>query len=396
MDKNPIKNISAQLKDIAKDLSFLSRPVYEKSKLINLFPQHLDFIQELQDSEHPLIIQSEDKINQIHQVRNEISQSNLDLGLKGIFEKRLEDYESMIMMMIHYQRPEFYNQCLRLYGSSHEFIKDQNFLNFLNDIDSLCKNENKNINIIGKDSVNYLQQKINEDFPNAQIEVRPSHSLLSDSSAGRKVLKINIHKNYTQDQLNIFLAHEGWAHLGTSLNGAFQEMHPWLGTWAPSTTRLQEGLAIITELVSGYMTKERWQKIQLRHLATAMAEKGSSITEIYEFICDHQIAPLDAFKLSLRIFRGVPIQGGMAFTKELLYLHGLIDLLKTISIHELTLKSFWVGKMSFNEHLYLSKNCELNKDILLTYFPAQLETQEASERLGHLVQIAKRNFKFDD
>jgi hypothetical protein len=62
----------------------------------------------------------------------------------------------------------------------------------------------------------------------------------------------------------------------------------------------------------------------------------------------------------------------------------------------LTLKSFWVGKMSFNEHLYLSKNCELNKDILLTYFPAKLETQDAIERLGHLVQIAKKNFNFGD
>ena len=375
MDKNHIKNISTQLKDIAKDLSFLSRPIYEKSKLITLFPQHLEFIQELQDSDNPLVINSEDKINKIDQVRRLIIKCDLDQSLKGIFEKRLEDYESMIVMMNNYQGHEFYNQCLKLYGSSHEFIKDKNFLNFINEIDSLCKYENKDIQIIGKDCVDYLQKKINTDFPDAQIEVRPSHSLLSDSSAGRKVLKINIHKNYTEDQLNIFLAHEGWAHLGTSLNGAFQEMHPWLGTWAPSTTRLQEGLAIITEIISGFMTKERWQKIQLRH---------------------HQIAPLDAFKLSLRIFRGVPIQGGMAFTKELLYLHGLIDLLKTISIHELTLKSFWVGKMSFSEHLYLSKNCELNKDILLTYFPAQLETQEASLRLGHLIQIAKKNFNFGD
>ena len=49
MNKGPIPELSSRLKDIAKDLSFLGHTRYPLKKLIQLFPQHQEFIGELED-----------------------------------------------------------------------------------------------------------------------------------------------------------------------------------------------------------------------------------------------------------------------------------------------------------------------------------------------------------
>ena len=226
-----------------------------------------------------------------------------------------------------------------------------------------------------------------ETFEEKDFEIKPSSSLLSDSSAGRKTLKLNPHKFYTTGQLDIFLVHEGWVHLGTSVNGAYQADNLWLSTWSPRTTFLQEGLAIIVELITGCMTLERWNKVVLRHLAVSMAERGSSITDVYAYLRHHDMEDLDAFKLSLRVFRGVPLYGGMAFTKELLYLHGMVELLYHLHFFKTELKSLWVGKISFEEHIMLLDHWAF-MDPKLKYFPKSLEQPVVLERLQKLKELS--------
>jgi uncharacterized protein (TIGR02421 family) len=226
-----------------------------------------------------------------------------------------------------------------------------------------------------------------ETFHESDFEVKPSTSLLSDSSAGRRTLKLNPYKTYTTGHLDIFLVHEGWVHLGTAINGAQQEENPWLSTWAPRTTFLQEGLAIIVELITANMTLERWNKVVLRHLATSMAERGSSISDVYAYLRHHEMEDLDAFKLALRVFRGVPLEGGMAFTKELLYLHGMIELLYHLHFFKTDLKSLWVGKISFEEHIMLMDHWDTLAP-RVKYFPKELESPEVLERLQKLKELS--------
>jgi hypothetical protein len=150
---------------------------------------------------------------------------------------------------------------------------------------------------------------------------------------------------------------------------------------------MQEGLAVLTELITGTMTTERWNKIVLRHLATSMAEKGSSIKDVYAYLRHHDMEDLDAFKLALRVFRGVPLEGGMAFTKELLYLHGMIELLYHLHFFKADLKSVWLGKLSFEEHVILLDNWEkLNPTI--KYFPKGLEHPIVQARLQKLKELS--------
>ncbi|MGE3608242.1 MAG: tyrosine/phenylalanine carboxypeptidase domain-containing protein [Bacteriovoracaceae bacterium] len=384
MPNQEIIEFSAKLKDIAKDLSFLGHPRYPLKTLIKLFPEHHTFIAELEDEAIPFQINIADKKRKMDDFLKQLSHSGLSPEIKAVFTKRIEDYHLLTSMMENFGKDQFYENCKSLYGSSLTHSQNDAFFYFLEKMTDYCRPDINTEKLHGKDALKYLKDKMLETFPENEFEVKASTSLLSDSSAGRKTLKLNPHKSYTQGQLNIFLVHEGWVHLGTSLNGAIQTEHPWLGTWAPRTTFLQEGLAILTELVTGHMTLERWNKILLRHIATTMAEKGSPITDIYSYLRHHQLEELDAFKLSLRVFRGVPLSGGAAFTKELLYLHGLIELLSHLNQHQNNLQGLWSGKMSFEEHAIIVNDPK----ICLKYFPKALEEQDCQNRLSRLKQLS--------
>lgn len=387
MDTQLIKDYSSRLKTIAKDLSFLGHPRFPIQDLLKLFPQHHIFIQELEDVSVPFPVQALAKKKEMDDFLEDLEKCELSPPMKMIFQGRISDYQRLLSMMENFNTPFFYDHAVKLYGTSHKLIQNNSFLYFLEQIPKFCVEDTETETLQGEEALSYLRTNLAETFEPTSFEVKPSTSLLSDSSAGRKTLKLNPYKAYTKKSLDVFLVHEGWVHLGTSLNGASQNTHLWLGSWAPRTTFLQEGLAVLTELITGCMTLERWNRVMLRHLATSMAERGSSITDVYSFLLHHEIAPLDAFKLSLRVFRGVPLEGGMAFTKELLYLHGMIELLYHLHFHKKNLKSLWLGKMSFEEHLMiLDPKNKLNPT--LNFFPLGLETSDVQARLHKLKELS--------
>lgn len=392
MDSKELRDYSLRLKDIAKDLSFLGHPRFPLKTLHQLFPQHHSFINQLEDVSVPFPVDVEVKKRAINQFLEDLSRSDLSHVIKRIFTQRIEDYQTLLAMMENFDTVFFYESSVKLYGSSHKMRKNNAFLYFLEQMPSFTVPDMGVKGFEASAGMDFLKGKLSEVFDPGDFEVKPSTSLLSDSSSGRRTLKLNPIKNYSQKQLEVFLVHEGWVHLGTSLNGAAQTDHLWLGTWAPRTTFLQEGLALLTEIITGCLTPERWNKVVLRHLATTMAEKGSPITDVYAYLRHHEIEELDAFKLALRVFRGVPLEGGMAFTKELLYLHGMIELLYHLHFFKADLKSLWAGKMSFEEHLLVLDN-KLELKPRIKYFPKGLETQEVDERLKKLKELSFSLFR---
>lgn len=384
---NELRNYSLRLKDIAKDLSFLGHPRFPVKTLHHLFPQHQSFISELEDVSVPFPVDVYKKRKSMDTFMEDLSRSDLSHLIKRIFTQRIQDYHTLLTMMENFDTVFFYENSVKLYGSSHKMAKNNAFLYFLEQMPSFTQPDLGVKGFTASAGMDFLRGKLCDVFHPDDFEVKASSSLLSDSSSGRRSIKLNPHKHYSHKQLEVFLVHEGWVHLGTSLNGSAQPDHLWLGTWAPRTTFLQEGLALLTEIITGCLTPERWNRVVLRHLATSMAEKGSPIKDVYEYLRHHEMEDIDAFKLALRVFRGCPLEGGCAFTKELLYLHGMIELLYHLHFFKADLRSLWAGKMSFEEHLILLESkLELKPEI--KYFPQGLETSEASERLKKLKELS--------
>ena len=56
-----------------------------------------------------------------------------------------------------------------------------------------------------------------------------------------------------------------------------------------------------------------------------MAINGADFVQVFRFFIDAGQSPEDSFASSQRVFRGAPMGGGAAFTKDTVYLHGLLS-----------------------------------------------------------------------
>ena len=120
------------------------------------------------------------------------------------------------------------------------------------------------------------------------------------------------------------LQHEALIHVATSLNGRTQKMFPLLGRPHAGTTETQEGLAVFAEMISGAMDPHRFRRLADRVIAIERTINGADFKDIYAFYLERTDDPEQSFENARRIFRGGVMTGGAPFTKDMVYLNGLL------------------------------------------------------------------------
>jgi uncharacterized protein (TIGR02421 family) len=113
-------------------------------------------------------------------------------------------------------------------------------------------------------------------------------------------------------------------HVGTSLNGLLQEELPILAAGHAGTTRTQEGLAVFAEFISGSIDLDRLRRLSDRVIAIQMAIEGADFLDVYRFFLQRAGGESQSFENARRIFRGGVLEGGAPFTKDCVYLDGLL------------------------------------------------------------------------
>ncbi|MFN9114656.1 MAG: tyrosine/phenylalanine carboxypeptidase domain-containing protein, partial [Bacteroidota bacterium] len=96
--------------------------------------------------------------------------------------------------------------------------------------------------------------------------------------------------------------------------------------------------------------------------AALLGLHGESARGVWEFLQDHHINTEHALEITLRIFRGCPLSGGMVFGKEFQYLLGLHQWLirmETLTPEDMSLALS--GKMDFLEMEMLKNSALKNK-----------------------------------
>jgi len=120
------------------------------------------------------------------------------------------------------------------------------------------------------------------------------------------------------------LHHEALVHTATALNGRTQADFPILGAAHAGTTEIQEGLAVFAELITGSMDPVRFRRLVDRVIAIQMSVDGADFTQVFRYFKSCDNPDNQAFSDTRRVFRGGVITGGAPFTKDGVYLNGLL------------------------------------------------------------------------
>jgi len=156
-----------------------------------------------------------------------------------------------------------------------------------------------------------------------RVEVTPT--LSARATAGRDYIRIRADSRFSERDATQLLHHEAFVHIATGVNGRAQTHFPLLGEAHPGNTRTQEGLAVFAEFVSGALGPHRLRRLAGRVIGVKRAMDGADFVELYDFFRARGEKELEAFDMARRTVRGGLVTGGAPFTKDVVYLGGLLD-----------------------------------------------------------------------
>lgn len=214
------------------------------------------------------------------------------------------------------------------------------------------------------EAVTRLQASLDGTFNdvNARVHVMESDGIVADAAAGSDYIKLRKNARFSQRDLRVLEVHEGWVHVGTTLNGALQPVCTFLSKGTPSDTITQEGLAIFIEVISFSSHPARLRRIVDRIRAIRMVEQGASFLDVFTHLTSEGRSNEEAYSLTMRIFRGSTPTGG-AFAKDLVYAKGFIQVYNffRLAVKKGKLKRIpllFCGKLAIEDMGYIAQLAE--------------------------------------
>ncbi|PKM02833.1 MAG: flavohemoglobin expression-modulating QEGLA motif protein, partial [Gammaproteobacteria bacterium HGW-Gammaproteobacteria-5] len=135
------------------------------------------------------------------------------------------------------------------------------FVDLANELDQELRNAEPSYVLPAEQVQLELQQAIDTFFVGHQIRVELDPNLIAKAAASPTRIRLRTNTGFSEYDRNQLLMHEAFVHTLTGLNGREQ---PWLKSMArgaPRTTATQEGLATLSEMLSGAMDIGRMKRI---------------------------------------------------------------------------------------------------------------------------------------
>jgi len=169
-----------------------------------------------------------------------------------------------------------------------------------------------------------LEEKLAPFFGEDAPRVEVSETVSAKAAASSRRIRVRADAVFTDQDVDQLLHHEALVHSATGLNGKLQENFPILRRGHPGTTEIQEGLAVFAEVITGNMDPRRFRRLSGRVMAIQMAIEGADFKEVFDWFIDRVEDPEQAYENTRRVFRGGVMSGGAPFTKDIVYLNGLL------------------------------------------------------------------------
>ena len=303
-----------------------------------------------------------------------------DASLHHIFQEKQRQIELKIAMAERRRTRDFLHGSLSLYGGVSPELRQQaeELLDFLPhycpevETGHLTAEEFARM---AQDEIAYYQKQYDGFQPRVIVRDDLESAVLCD----RGNLLIGARASVAKVRAAPLIHHEIGTHLVTYYNGKAQKLKQ-LSLGLADFLELQEGLAVLSEFLSGPLSRQRMQMLALRVVAVDMMISGAGFVETFaELRSRCKISLRTIYELVVRVYRG----GG--FTKDAVYLRGLVALLRELG-RGMELEPLFVGKIA-RHHVPLVK--ELQHRRILEPAPLKpriLSLPEAKERLAVIQQ----------
>lgn len=281
----------------------------------------------------PLGFDPEAKRAEFHQIERDISRQLGQLNPLGAMMRRnCREYRMVVRMLEARGTPAFADLSQELYGASSDVFHAADPT--LADLGVLMETVLEGLLrdpsmqeppkvFTPEQAVDQLNERMARNFPEAGIRVIVSDGIAADAAAGTDYIKLRQDAMFSQEDIDVLEVHEGWVHLATTLNGMAQPCCTFLSKGPPSATITQEGLAVLTEILSLRSSPTRLHRLIARVRAVTLAEEGADFLQVFHYLRDKGISHDDAWVITSRVFRG-STPTGRPFTKDITYMKGFV------------------------------------------------------------------------
>jgi uncharacterized protein (TIGR02421 family) len=262
------------------------------------------------------------------------SQCQRDHPVELFLAETARSYADAGRMLGSIGTPEFTRYSTRIYGRPDAQYKLQRMSAvdgarfFLDVTENLLGNSaipSTPFDLSADEFASWLRAQVDMFFGPGTVDVILDPTMSSKALAGATRVRVRSNTDFSELDKDQLLFHEAFVHTATQLNGKRQPRLRSLGLGAPRTTRTQEGIAVLTELITNSMDIHRLRRIALRVIAVKMALDGADFIEVFKFFLEAGQTEEESVRSAQRIFRGGAVQGGVVFTKDAVYLQGLLE-----------------------------------------------------------------------
>ncbi len=176
-----------------------------------------------------------------------------------------------------------------------------------------------------RELVQALAERLGREQPTLEVSVVVSDDVAPKVIAGARQVRVREGARFTPEEARSLFVHEIETHALTAQNGSAQPHLSFLRSGGPRSTRTQEGLAVFAELFDRSLSAARLLRLAERVRMVAMAEGGASFLDVYRYLTGSGVPAREAYLDTVRVFRGGVVAGGSPFTKDTVYLAGLIQ-----------------------------------------------------------------------
>ena len=335
--KEKIKRISQRIVDAQKPIRILDSIKWDPSIELELKKSKFKSIPKVGATYYQNIdlgFDVEKKSDEFLEIIQEIkTHLGSDDSIGHLLIRNCEQYLETLQMLSHRGTKTFWEYSKKLYGSPKDvFFGDRNKIselghllyNILGKIDESAMPHFPE-DIEAEQVVKALSARFKDYFLDDEVHAKLSDGIVADAAAGSDVVKIKEGAKFSSRDIDILEVHEGWVHVGTTLNGLNQHVATWLSKGPPGVASTQEGLAVIVEIFTFRSYPRRARQINDRIIGIDKVEDGANILELIEFYRTEGYTEEESLTNVKRVFRGGVLEGGAPFTKDISYCKGFIE-----------------------------------------------------------------------